>query len=74
MLSAAQLVYTGKNWVRAAHLWRPIDSCHQLTHLTVSNNHPFVVRIEDDLILVRDYHEFQSKETQAPYDAAVAAM
>lgn len=74
MLSAAQLVYTGAKWVRAAQLWPVIESRHVLSHLTVSDNRPFVIRVEEDLMLVRDYHEYQSKETQAPYDAAVAAM
>jgi len=68
-VSAAQLVlYEGK-WVRAAHIFKTVESKQSiLSHLMVTNNASIIVGGDGEVLQVRDYAEVTSLDIQAPYD------
>jgi hypothetical protein len=73
-VSAAQLVYYGKHWVRAAHVWPVIDHSSELCHLMVSNDTFITVGGDGEVFNVRDYAEVTSMDMQAPYDANLKTL
>ena len=68
-VSAAQLVFHGGSWVRAAHLWPTVNRDTILCHIMVSNNMAFTVGGDGEMFNVRDYAEVTSMDIQAPYAA-----
>jgi hypothetical protein len=75
LMSAAQLVQQGSQWIRSVYLYRPAEqSFFILRHLFVSKGH-FIIRASAGTKLydVRDYREVDSSELQTPYDEALAS-
>lgn len=67
-VSAAQLVYHGDRWVRAAHIWPSVSHSSELCQLMLNNNAFITVGGDGEVFNVRDYAE-AGAEMQAPYDA-----
>lgn len=79
LMAAAQLVRCGPcGWMRAAHLWPAVGDGSSpviLLHLMLDNapHGAFTVRDGREALQLRDYAEVVCAETQAPYDAVMAA-
>ena len=77
VVSAAQLVFVGGQWKRAAHLFPPAEAAADtiLYHLMVTNNAPFTVGGGGGgtPLTVRDYAEVTTDAMQAPYDNKLTA-
>jgi hypothetical protein len=71
ILSAAQLVYHERRWVRAAQIYRPIKGTYVLNHLFTDSNQPITVKHNGIISQVRDYMEVHVKEIQSPYDTYI---
>lgn len=73
VVSAAQLVQNGAQWIRSIYTFRPDNSFFILRQLFVSKGF-FIIRAAAGtrLYKVRDYREVDSPELQAPYDEAIA--
>jgi hypothetical protein len=73
-VSAAQLVYWGTRWQRAAHIWprAPGDRAQTLVQVLLDSARPFIVGAEGEMYSVRDYTEWEETPMQALYDAALA--
>jgi hypothetical protein len=70
-VSSAQLFLQNKKWKRAAHLWPIEKRTTILYHLMLSNNTGFIISKGGMLYGIRDYAEWSSSATQAPYDNAI---
>ena len=74
LVSAAQLVWIGGRWVRAAHAWPIVDMEDTvLYHLMIDNDQPLAVGADGEQFLVRDYAEITNRDIQGPYDSALAS-
>jgi len=70
-VAAAQLIDSGKSWVRAATCFTQKGSQGSpaiLCQLFLSTNEPFTVTSATELLTVRDYQEWQGAAVQEPYD------
>jgi hypothetical protein len=73
-VSAAQLIYHGHTWVRAAHIWPRAPATHQnsLCHLMLSQDTGFTVGGDGEVFNVRDYAEISTLDIQEPYDRDIS--
>lgn len=74
VVSAAQLIWQGGVWRRAAHIWscggKVLDPA-VLTHLLTDSDAPITVRTNSETLNVRDYAECYGIQT--PYDTKLKA-
>ena len=70
-VSAAQLILHESRWVRAAHVWPPVDHSGVLYHVMTTQGIPFTVGGDNEMFHVRDYAEVDSMDIQDPYDKSL---